>query len=125
MQRIAREGKRIRTTHLEVRATASPLSRLAGTRTRIGLVVPRFKHSAVDRNRLKRRLRELSRLRLLPTDLAADVVLRIRPEAYDATFDTLITEMERVLAQLQRWRPTAGEPGTEAAGDVTNLGPVA
>ena len=39
-----------------------PLSRLP----RVGIVVPRHQHSAVDRNRLKRRLRELVRLELLP-----------------------------------------------------------
>ena len=74
-----------------------------GSRTRIGLVVPRYKHSAVARNRLKRRLRELSRLQLLPADLAADVVLRIRPDAYDATFDALAMDIGRALTQLRRW----------------------
>jgi ribonuclease P protein component len=71
---------------------------------RVGLVVPRFKHSAVARNRLKRRLRELTRVHLLPVDLSADVVLRIRPEAYGATFDALGTDVARALTQLMRWR---------------------
>jgi ribonuclease P protein component len=70
---------------------------------RIGLVVPRFKQSAVARNRLKRRLRELARLRLLPTDLPADVVIRVRPEAYRTTFALLADEITRALAQLARW----------------------
>jgi ribonuclease P protein component len=69
------------------------------------LIVPRFKHSAVDRNRLKRRLRELGRLRVLPTDLPADVVVRIRPDAYTASFDALQADIERALAQLTRWWP--------------------
>jgi ribonuclease P protein component len=73
---------------------------------RVGLVVPRFKQSAVARNRLKRRLRELTRIRLLPADLSADVVLRIRPDAYGATFDALTADITRALAQLQRWRST-------------------
>ena len=33
---------------------------------RVGLIVPRHRQTAVARNRLKRRLRELTRLRLLP-----------------------------------------------------------
>ena len=74
---------------------------------RIGFVVPRFKHSAVARNRLKRRLRELSRVHLLPADLSADVVLRIRPEAYGATFDELAADVARAFAQLTRWSATA------------------
>lgn len=119
LQRIAREGKRIRTTHLEVRAAASPLARPAGTRTRIGLVVPRFKHSAVDRNRLKRRLRELSRTRLLPADVAADVVLRIRPDTYNAPFAALTADVDRALVQLQRWRATV----VSADNDVADTSP--
>jgi ribonuclease P protein component len=93
-------------------------------------VVPRYKHSAVDRNRLKRRLRELSRLRLIPTDLAADVVLRIRPDAYDASFEALAADVERALVQLTRWRPTAAEPPADTVSEgevdsVTNPGPAA
>jgi ribonuclease P protein component len=70
---------------------------------RIGLVVPRFKQSAVARNRLKRRLRELSRIRLLPANLPVDVVLRVRPEAYGATFDALATDIARALERLTHW----------------------
>jgi len=71
----------------------------------VGFVVPRFKHTAVARNRLKRRLRELSRLHLIPMDLSADIVLRVRPEAYDATFDALAADIRQVSTQLTRWRP--------------------
>ena len=70
----------------------------------MGFVVPRFKHTAVARNQLKRRLRELSRLHLIPTDLSADIVLRVRPEAYEATFDALAAEIQQVSTQLARWR---------------------
>jgi ribonuclease P protein component len=70
---------------------------------RIGLIIPRFKHSAVARNRLKRRLRELTRIQILPTTLAVDLVLRIRPEAYNASFDVLSKDIVRVLEQLGQW----------------------
>jgi ribonuclease P protein component len=92
---VIREGKRIRTRHLDVRVLASPLGH-----PRVGLVVPRFKRSAVDRNRLKRQLRELARLVLLPTAPSADVVIRVRPESYGATFETLHREVESVRARL-------------------------
>jgi ribonuclease P protein component len=86
-------------------------------RMRVGLIVPRFKQSAVARNRLKRRLRELTRLRLLPADLAADVVLRIRPGAYGATFDALTTDVTRALAHLTRWCASiATAPAPHVAG---------
>ena len=69
----------------------------------MGLIVPRYRHSAVARNQLKRRLRELARQRLLPTALPYDVVVRTRPEAYDADFQQLTSDVERAVAQLMRW----------------------
>ena len=56
------------------------------------------------RNRIKRRLRELSRTRLLPLRLAVDVVIRIRPEAYRASFPDLASDFDRAVIQLNRWR---------------------
>jgi ribonuclease P protein component len=73
------------------------------TPTRVGLIVPKFRQSAVMRNRLKRRLRELSRIRLLTARLRADIVIRIRPNAYQTTFAVLSLEMDQLLAQLIRW----------------------
>jgi ribonuclease P protein component len=75
--------------------------------------VPRFKHSAVDRNRLKRRLRELARLRLLPVLAGlppADVVLRVAPHAYAASFEALAADVERALRQLGRGPLPARRP---------------
>lgn len=106
LQRIVREGRRIRTIFIEVRVVASPhvLPIREWRGTRIGLVVPRFKHSAVARNQIKRRLRELARLELLPTGLPVDVVLRIRPEAYQATYENLAADIAQTLFQLRRWQ---------------------
>jgi len=56
------------------------------------------------RNQLKRRLRELARLRLVPMELSVDVVMKIRPDAYDATFAALAKDVEQVSEQLERWR---------------------
>jgi ribonuclease P protein component len=88
-----------------------------GTCTRVGLVVPRFRHSAVARNQLKRRLRELSRIRLLPLDVAADVVIRIRPDAYRATFSELGIDMDRAIVQLVRWRSSLVGADANASDD--------
>jgi len=78
---------------------------------RVGLIVPRYRHTAVVRNQLKRRLRELTRLQLLPTQLAVDVVIRVRPEAYDADFHHLRADVDRVLAQLARLSQTPSPLG--------------
>ncbi len=79
-------------------------------------MVPRYKQTAVARNRLKRRLRELSRLTLIPADIAADVVLRVRPEAYGATFDALVLDVGRALDQLRRWAGPSNTARTTPAG---------
>jgi ribonuclease P protein component len=95
---VIQEGKRIRTTYLDVRVLASPLSH-----SRIGIIVPRHHHSAVDRNRLKRRLRELTRVRLLPSLRAAaarDLAIRARREAYEASFDSLQSDIGTVVQRL-------------------------
>jgi ribonuclease P protein component len=86
--------------HLDVRAIASPLGH-----PRVGIVVPRYSGSAVDRNRLKRRLRELVRTRLLPAALSVDIVIRARPDAYAASFDALEADVTRATTQLPRLFP--------------------
>jgi ribonuclease P protein component len=94
--------------HLDVRTAASPLAR-----SRVGLVVPRHQRSAVDRNKLKRRLRELVRTTLLPVmggAPVADVVIRARREAYGATFAALGEDVRTVAERLVG----AAEPETKA-----------
>jgi ribonuclease P protein component len=65
-------------------------------------VVPRYARSAVARNRLKRRLRELVRVHLLPVSPSADILIRARPEAYEAAFDTLGADIARVATHAAR-----------------------
>ncbi|HEY6220577.1 MAG TPA: ribonuclease P protein component [Gemmatimonadaceae bacterium] len=96
LQTVIREGKRIRARHLDVRILASPRSY-----SRIGLVVPRYGHSAVARNTLKRRLREIVRIDILPLlDAPIDVVVRTRAEAYDAPISSLAAELKRIRDEL-------------------------
>lgn len=57
----------------------------------------------MDRNRLKRRLRELARLELLPalrTAASVDLAIRARREAYDASFDALRADVLTVQQRL-------------------------
>lgn len=67
---------------------------------RIGIVVPKYTHNSVERNRLKRRLRELLRRTVLPLALPLDVVVRARREGYAATFDDLARDVEQIRARL-------------------------
>ncbi len=68
---------------------------------RVGVVVPRYGHTAVDRNRLKRRIRELARVELLPLELRLDVVLRVSETAYAATFEELRDAVRRAGLRLK------------------------
>jgi ribonuclease P protein component len=86
------QGKRLRTKHLEVRILASPLFH-----PRVGFVVPRYGHSAIDRNRLKRQLREITRTSVLGILPALDVVVKARPSAYTAEFSTLVAEVAQTI----------------------------
>lgn len=63
-------------------------------------MVPKYGHSSVERNKLKRRLRELARRQLLPARASCDVLVRARREAYRAPFDGLRLDVESVAAQL-------------------------
>ena len=87
----------MRTATMDVRAIASLRAYV-----RVGVVVPRFRHSAVARNRLKRRLRELVRLEWLPTLPPMDVVLRVIPPAYERDFDGLRDEIRQAGQRLAR-----------------------
>jgi ribonuclease P protein component len=71
---------------------------------RMGLIVPRYQSTAVARNRLRRRLREIWRREVQRHQPAWDLVIRARPEAYAAPFGAL---RDDVLA----WRRAMLEVG--------------
>ena len=98
----------MRTASMDVRAVASlGVSAVAsvgvssdGPHARVGIIVPKYGHSSVDRNKVKRRLRELVRLHVLPVLPAIDVVLRAAPKAYTRSFDELREEVRKWSQQL-------------------------
>jgi ribonuclease P protein component len=82
-------------------------------RWRVGVTVSRKLRGAVRRNRLRRRLREAARARLLPrveppqTERAGgyDVVLVGRPEALDLPWSALDDETARIRGRLEASEP--------------------
>ncbi len=72
--------------------------------SRLGLVVAKHGRRIVERNKLKRRLREIGRREILPRlDRAAaaqDVLLRARRRAYDATFEQLREDVRQAVEVL-------------------------
>ena len=96
---LLRRGSRRKTPSLDVFFLSSPASR-----SRWGIIVPKHRHTIVERNRVKRRLREIGRTEVLPrlegAGLALDVLVRARSEAYGAGFCTLKSELQAVAENL-------------------------
>ena len=87
----------MRTASLDVRT----LSSLLGV-PRVGFVVPKYKQSGVARNRLKRRLRELIRVEVLPELAPMDLVFKVLPVAYARNFETLRVEVLQAVRKIAR-----------------------
>jgi ribonuclease P protein component len=81
----------MQTERLEARASASLL-----LHPRAGVVVPKHRRKIVERNRVKRRLRELVRITLLPGLEGIDVLIRAKPEAYDSSFAQLAGDVAAI-----------------------------
>ena len=92
---MKKAGRRLRTEHLEVRANDSLLSH-----ARAAVIVGKHGHTVVERNLLRRRLREIVRTTLLPTAGPMDIVVRSLPSAYEASFQELMSEIEGISLQL-------------------------
>jgi ribonuclease P protein component len=90
-------GKRFRAACLEIMWAINDVGH-----PRLGLVVPKFQSSAVARNRLRRRLKEVTRRLGLPRLGPVDVVIRIRREAYGAGWDELSQAVRDWLMVAQR-----------------------
>jgi len=114
---VVRDGKRLRTTNLDLRVVFA-----TGAVSRIGFVVPKHGHSSVDRNRLKRRLRELGRMGILAAVRGAgpgsviDVVMRAQPGAYRLEYVRLRSEVEVLRARLLKL--LRDRPGEARAGEA-------
>ena len=101
-------GRRIHSGRALV-AFAAPSS---GDQNRVGVTVSRGVKSSVDRNRARRRLRELARTALLGPDsplaslgIRYDVVLIARPAALEVTFAELSKEAAEAAVRLARLTP--------------------
>ncbi len=85
----------MRAAHLELRYAASPLSL-----PRVGFIVPKHGQNSVARNLLKRRLRELVRVHVLPFLDPHDIVIRTLPSAYRQTWEALGDEVAALVRRL-------------------------
>ena len=96
---ILHDGSRARSHHLDVFTAPAPHGE-----PRFGAIVPRYGRRVVARNQLRRRLREIGRTEVLPRlgvrGCAVDVLVRGRPQAYDARFQELRAELLRLTEGL-------------------------
>ena len=102
---LLRKGKRKKTSHLDVFFLSS-----GGTLPRLGVVVPKHRHRVVDRNKVKRRLKEIGRREILPRMREAgqcgDLLVRARKEVYGASYQQLRRELIEIAEELCSGQPS-------------------
>lgn len=88
-------------------------------RSRVGIVVPAYGHTLAERNRLRRRLREIARREWLPRaprdGAGPDLVIRARPAAYGVSYRSL---RDSLLEALGRTWSEDPEPGPGGPSDL-------
>jgi ribonuclease P protein component len=97
-ERVYQQGRR----HFAAHMTVFYLRRQAGSGARVGYTVSRALGGAVDRNRMKRRLREAVRLSWQGMNEPFDIVINPKKTLLQAEFPELMKEVERALEVIQR-----------------------
>ena len=103
-ERVYKQGRRHFATHM----TVFYLRRLEGEGMRVGFTVGRVLGGAVDRNRIKRRLRESVRLSRPEDSPSVDVVINPKKSVRNVKFAVVLGEVNKafeVIAQKMRSTP--------------------
>ena len=97
-ERVYKQGRR----HFSANITVFYLRRAEGEGMRVGFTVGRALGGAVDRNRMKRRLREAVRLsRQFPGPMA-DVVINPKKSVRTVEFSVLLGEVNRAFEVIRQ-----------------------
>lgn len=97
-ERVYKQGRRHFASHM----TVFYLRRDEGQGLRIGFTVGRVLGGAVQRNRMKRRLREAVRLHRPADMMSVDVVINPKKSLLTADFAEIESEVLRALEVIQR-----------------------
>jgi ribonuclease P protein component len=99
LQKVYRSGKTLHTPALVIKFAATP-----GTKSRVGLVVSKkISKKAVERNRIKRSVREQMR-KILPELAVGDYMLVAKPAAANYLNKELISQLQAVLKKANLWQ---------------------
>ena len=111
-ERVYRLGKR----HFAAHITVFYLVREENQGMRVGFTIGRALGGAVERNRMKRRLREAVRLQVLGNMPAVDVVINPKKSAFGVAFSELRSEVARAFEVIQKFaEKEAVRPGSRPA----------
>ncbi len=83
-------------------ADGSPLRNADTSSPRVGLTVGKVMGKAVDRNRIKRRMREAVRKNLAVLSMPVDVILHPRRSVIELDFSVLEREVATVFGAIQK-----------------------
>lgn len=116
--RVRRMGKRRQGRYLTLSfARATPVNGTPVAPARVGFSVSKRVGGAVQRNRVKRRLREAIRRRLWNVIPGWDMIVIARPEAAAADYEVLRDEVDALLEQAHVLR----EPGERRKATETTI----
>ncbi len=127
-ERVYKLGRRHFSASLTAFYWARPEAEAAGTKPsapaglRIGFTVGRALGGAVQRNRMKRRLREAVRLTRPPLGASADVVINPKKSLLTRDFAEVLNEVSRAFVVIEQKLagpagdkpPAASEPGSDS-----------
>ena len=97
-ERVYKQGRR----HFAAHLTVFYLPRQQGEGLRIGFTVGKVLGGAVERNRMKRRLRETVRLHWPGISVPVDVVINPKKSVLKIEFSDLGNEVSRAFAVIQK-----------------------
>ena len=97
-EQVYKQGRR----HFSPHMTVFYLRRETGEGLRIGFTVGRVLGGAVDRNRIKRRMREAVRMRRPQVIAAVDVVINPKKSVLKVEFPELLAEIAKAFEVIQK-----------------------
>ena len=97
-ERVYKEGRR----HFSAHMTVFYLRRAQAGGLRVGFTVGRVLGGAVERNRIKRRLREAVRLWPMTSSVPVDVVINPKKSVLKIDFADLLGEVGQAFAVIQQ-----------------------